>query len=69
MLKRLEKVCGVENCHPHRFRHACCSKLLARGMAIQDVAMILGHSSIGTTMIYNNSTEHAIRARYEQYAV
>ena len=52
MLKRIEASSGVENVHPHRFRRTLATNLIQKGMAVQDVAAILGHANINTTMTY-----------------
>ena len=52
MLKRLEARSGVNNVHPHRFRRTLATNLIDRGMSIQEVASILGHEKLDTTMKY-----------------
>lgn len=52
MMKRLEAVSGVTNIHPHRFRRTLATNLANRGMSIQEVAHILGHENVNTTMKY-----------------
>lgn len=52
LLKRIEKICGVEDIHPHRFRRTLATRLAKRGMDIQAIAAILGHSKVDTTMAY-----------------
>ena len=58
MLKRLESRSGVDNVHPHRFRRTLATNLIDRGMSIQEVATILGHEKLDTTMryVYVNNT-------------
>lgn len=53
MFRKLGKKCGIENVHPHRFRRSLCCSLLEKGMPIQEVQIVLGHSNINTTTIYN----------------
>jgi molybdate transport system regulatory protein len=38
--------------HPHVFRHSRAVELLKAGLSVPEVAAILGHASIQTTMIY-----------------
>lgn len=52
MLKRLEAESGVNNVHPHKFRRTMATNMIRRGMPIQEVAAILGHEKIDTTMKY-----------------
>lgn len=68
ILSNIGKEAHVEDVHPHRFRHACCTRLLGRGMPIQDVARILGHSNVNTTMVYNNTSDDYIDSKFRQYS-
>lgn len=42
----------MENVHPHRFRHTAATTALQRGMNLEVVQTLLGHSNIQTTLIY-----------------
>lgn len=42
----------VKDVHPHRFRHTFASTLAARGMSVQEIKVLMGHSDINTTMVY-----------------
>ena len=55
MLKALSEKAGVDNVHPHRFRRTMVTRLLNRGMPIQEVAIIVGHERVDTTMQYFSS--------------
>lgn len=65
MLKVIESKSGVVNVHPHKFRRTLATNLIKRGMPIQDVAVILGHDKIETTMQYivldNSEIKHSYR--------
>ena len=67
MLKRLAAACGVENVHPHRFRRTLITRLLNRGMAIQDVAVLSGHAKIDTTMKYYAQSKARIKSAYRMH--
>lgn len=67
ILKELGKRAGVDNVHPHRFRHTFASNLVARGMDIQQVQRLLGHSNINTTMGYVYTSDDMIKASYERH--
>lgn len=66
ILKKLEDRSGVVNVHPHRFRRTLATMLIDRGMSIQDVAKILGHSNINTTLGYIYSDKINIKHSYHQ---
>ena len=68
MLKRIEAVSGVENVHPHRFRRTLATSLIDHGMSIQEVAAILGHSNINTTMTYIYIKQENVKNNYRKYA-
>ena len=68
MLKDLQKKTGVENVHPHRFRRTLATRLINHGMPIQEVAMILGHESIETTMEYVYIDKVNVKNSYRKYS-
>ena len=68
MLKVIEKKSGVENVHPHRFRRTLTTNLISRGMPIQDVAAILGHDKLDTTMRYVYIDRQSLKSSYHKYA-
>lgn len=58
---------GVDNVHPHRFRITLASNLAARGMSVQDIQKILGHSQISTTMKYIVVDDRRTHAEYNKH--
>lgn len=68
MLKSIAEEAGVENVHPHRFRRTLATNLINRGMAVQDVAFILGHEQLNTTMQYVYMSEKNVKNSYNKYA-
>lgn len=68
MLKQIEERSGVPNVHPHRFRRTLATNLIDRGMPIQEVAKILGHEKIDTTMTYVYIGKEKLKNAYRQYA-
>lgn len=64
MLKRIEAQSDIKNVHPHRFRRTLVTRLLNRGMPIQEVAIIAGHSNVDTTMGYYASSKERIKNSY-----
>ena len=67
VLKQLGKRAGVDDVHPHRFRRTFATNLSKRGMEIQEIQKLLGHSNVNTTMIYINTDDSMIRASYNRY--
>ena len=67
MLKKIERESGVENVHPHRFRRTLATNLINRGMPIQEVACILGHDKIDTTMKYVYIEKQNVKNAYKKF--
>lgn len=68
MLNEVGKAAGVPNVHPHRFRRTLATNLIGRGMPIQEVAFILGHENINTTLKYVHITEQSVESSYRRCA-
>lgn len=68
MLREVRKRCGVDRVHPHKFRRTFATNLINRGMPIQDVAAILGHSKIDTTMGYVYIDKRILKNAYQKFA-
>lgn len=47
--QNLFKLSGVKDAHPHRFRDTFSVELLLAGVAIEQVSILLGHSSVRIT--------------------
>ena len=69
ILNTLAKRAGVENVHPHRFRRTFATNLAKRGMDIQDIQALLGHSNIETTMSYVCIDNEKVKSAYRKYIV
>ena len=59
---------GVEKVHPHRFRRTIATNLLNKGMPVQEVQQMLGHSKVDTTMIYCKVDKNNVQAAHRKYA-
>lgn len=67
-LKRLEEVSGVHHIHPHKFRRTMATEMSRKGMPIQEVAKILGHDKLETTMEYVQLSDEDTKQSYRRYA-
>ena len=64
MVREWGEESGVENSHPHRFRHSRACWLLKRGLTLYEVAQLLGDSCAVTEKYYAKWTpEHADKVR------
>lgn len=52
ILHRIGDMAGVEKVHPHRFRRTMATNILRKGMPLEEVKELLGHTKLDTTMIY-----------------
>lgn len=68
MLVQLGQNSNVEHVHPHKFRRTTATNLIRHGMPIQEVAAILGHDKLDTTMQYVVLDKTDIKAAYRRYA-
>lgn len=68
MLNELAERAGVDHVHPHKFRRTLATDLTRHGMPIQEVAKILGHEKLDTTMKYVVLNKDDIKASYRRYA-
>lgn len=66
IVKDLGRRAGVSNVHPHRFRRTLATDLVRKGVPIQDVAQILGHSDLRTTQVYVALDQSTVKYHYSQ---
>lgn len=69
MLREISKRSHVDNIHPHRFRRTFATNLARRGMDVQTIAKLMGHSNLQTTMIYVNLDSNKVMDSYKTYMV
>ena len=68
MLRQISKASGVSDVHPHRFRRTFATTLAERGMQIQEIQKLMGHSNINTTMLYVTLSDIGTKYAYMKYA-
>ncbi len=69
IVRKLGEKAGVKNVHPHRFRRTAATLALNRGMPIEQVSQMLGHSKIETTTIYARSDLQNVKSSHKKYVV
>lgn len=67
ILNRIASDAKINNVHPHRFRRTFATRLAKRGMNIQDIKKLLGHSDINTTMQYVCIDNSSVKASYKKF--
>lgn len=68
MLCELGEQANVTHVHPHKFRRTTATNLIRHGMPIQEVAMILGHDKLDTTMQYVVLDKSEVKNSYLKFA-
>lgn len=68
MLKKLGEATNVDHVHPHKFRRTLATNLIRHGMPVQEVAAILGHDKLDTTMQYVVLDNTDVKNAYRKYA-
>ena len=68
LLHALAKRAGIDNVHPHRFRRTFATMLASRGMSVQEIKKLMGHSNINTTMLYITVLDADTQYAYNKYA-
>ena len=67
ILRRLGRSTGIEKVHPHRFRRTMATNILNKGMPIEEVKEILGHTKLDTTLIYCQISKENVRHHHKKY--
>lgn len=67
ILKKIGTKAVVENVHPHRFRRTMATNMLRKGMPVEEVMEILGHSKLDTTMIYCQVSKENAKHSHKKY--
>lgn len=67
ILKNIGIKAMVENVHPHRFRRTMATNMLRKGMPVEEVMEILGHSKLDTTMIYCQVNKENVKSSHKKY--
>lgn len=66
-LRSLGKKLSIDRVHPHKFRRTMATRAIDKGMPIEQVQKILGHSQIDTTMQYAIVNQNNVKASHQKY--
>lgn len=66
-LRELGRELKLERIHPHKFRRTMATRAIDKGMPIEQVQKILGHSQIDTTMQYAMVNQNNVKASHQKY--
>nr|WP_288642362.1 site-specific tyrosine recombinase/integron integrase [uncultured Anaerobutyricum sp.] len=66
-LRKLGKRLHLTRIHPHKFRRSMATRAIDKGMPIEQVQKILGHSQIDTTMQYAMVNQSNVKTAHQKY--
>ena len=66
-LRNLGKQANVERIHPHKFRRTMATRAIDKGMPVEQVQKLLGHSQIDTTMQYAIVNQSNVKESHRRY--
>lgn len=67
MLRKLGIKTNISKVHPHRFRRTLATKAIDKGMPVEQVQILLGHTKIDTTMHYAIVDQTNVKNSYRRY--
>lgn len=67
MLRKLGKKANIVKVHPHRFRRTLATKAIDKGMPVEQVQILLGHTKIDTTMHYAIVDQTNVKNSYRRF--
>ena len=66
-LRKLGRMLDLDRIHPHKFRRSMATRAIDKGMPIEQVQKILGHSQIDTTMQYAMVNQSNVKTLHQKY--
>lgn len=66
-LRELGKSINADKIHPHKFRRTMATRAIDKGMPIEQVQKILGHSQIDTTMQYAIVNQNNVKSAHRKF--
>lgn len=66
-LKELGQKINLTKVHPHKFRRTMATKAIDKGMPIEQVQVLLGHSKIDTTLEYAMVNQNNVKTSHKKF--
>lgn len=66
-IRKLGRQLNMNKIHPHKFRRTMATRAIDKGMPIEQVQKILGHSQIDTTMQYAIVNQINVKISHQKY--
>ncbi len=61
---RAAAAAGIGHVHPHQLRHTLATQAINRGMSLEAIAALLGHTSLSMTMVYARMADRTVADEY-----
>ena len=66
-IRMLGRSVNLSKIHPHKFRRTMATRAIDKGMPIEQVQKILGHSQIDTTMQYAMVNQSNVKSSHKKF--
>lgn len=66
-MRKLGKMLNLDKIHPHKFRRTMATRAIDKGMPIEQVQRLLGHSQIDTTMQYAIVNQTNVKTSHQKF--
>ena len=66
-MRRLGRALNMEKIHPHKFRRTMATRVIDKGMPIEQVQKLLGHSQIDSTMQYAIVNQTNVKTSHQKF--
>ncbi len=66
-IRQLGRKINLSKIHPHKFRRTMATRAIDKGMPIEQVQKLLGHSQIDTTMQYAMVNQNNVKSSHQKY--
>lgn len=66
-LRQLGRKLNINKVHPHKFRRTLATRAIDKGMPIEQVQQLLGHSKIDTTLQYAMVNQNNVKSSHRKF--
>lgn len=66
-VRKLGKELNINKVHPHKFRRTLATRAIDKGMPIEQVQVLLGHTKIDTTLQYAMVNQNNVKMAHQKY--
>ena len=66
-LRKLGRKLNIPKVHPHKFRRTLATRAIDKGMPIEQLQQLLGHTKIDTTMEYAMVNQNNVKESHRKY--